>query len=413
MRRNGSAAVVIILIVVIILAVVGGVWYYKVHKVATPSPIQASSQNSTTAANTSTAVEPSSSTSLASTTQITPSSVGSVINDEYDLFILTSLGQDNCGNVSAIHYYDGGTVSSGSYSGYHRIIAAVPLCGPPGGYFAVIFATQDYQHFIIDPNSLANISIPEGSYFAYNPAKVTAVSTDLPIDSPPLTIPLDNFVLVQRNDYNDIYYYGSTPTSTPLTSLVPGLTFYGDTGSTNTLEAESAVDPAYLGNDDVILIKTDSGPLFEYLLVSKEEFDAGSSTLDYIDDGNKIFYRSTQISSTAPLYQTYGQLAPGVCGPLNITYILNNILKSDLVQIGTTLQGAALYTLENSDHPLNHDEFNAKVTPWAATTTTDNGIPVPTYSAYIAKDPVLIFQDPWGRWVGLGEIDIPTTGGCG
>ncbi len=293
----------------------------------------------------------------------------------------------DCGGQSNIQYYDAGTVTSGIYGGYHRILADVPSCSPANDY-AVIFATKDYQTFIVSSSSPEDNSL--ASDLTFNATKVTG-SADIPTDAPPAMIQLGNFVLVQHE-----YYLDSTPTSTPLTSLVPGLTFYADP-----VLGYTSSDTTYLGSYDDVLIKTPSGPLFDYLLLPQEDY---SSSTPYF---SQTYYTQDQISSSVPLYKTYGVIVPNVCSGGFNTNVLQNISQSDLVQVGTTSRGVALYTLKNTDHPLNHDEYNSKV-------ALGNDYTLPSFSAYVAKDPILTFQDPWGRWIGLGEFDYYNSeGGCG
>ncbi|HVO28818.1 MAG TPA: hypothetical protein VMT81_02445 [Candidatus Paceibacterota bacterium] len=423
MNRKGSALlVVVVIIVLIIIAGIAGYLIWKRYSQA-PSLSASSTPLSLTA----------------STTVISLSSTA--ISSNYNLFEITPQGESDCGGFASasIQYYDGGTITSGTYAGYHRIVAGVPVCGPPGGDYAVTFATQDYQTFIAQGTSsdyvaakenyaalvsatstaaitvAGNEAVDLGIYdFDFNYDKVSAFG-NLPTGAPPVNIPLGDFVLVQND-----YWYGDTPTSTPLKSLASGLTFYPDTSRLYTDDNTNvAIDTTYLGNDNDVIVKTDSGPLFDYFLIPKEQF--GSS--DARSGDSEIFYQNSQISSSVPLYKDYGQIAPGGCGGLSVTYLINNVSPNDLAQIGTTSGGTALFisTTSNAFYQLQQDEFNAKVEPLiqAGITSTDEdgfsppSIPLPSSSAYFAKNPVLLFQDPWGRWTGLGELDIPTIGGCG
>ena len=404
MNRKGSTLFIVIGIIVLII-IAGTIGYFVWKKTATPR--QASTST----------IETSSSSVVTAGDGFNPT-------ENYNLFVANP--NNDCGGLPAINYYDGGMITSGPYAGYYRIVGAPPACGPPGGDYGVLFATKNYQTFIaqgtsseyaaaqenyavmISPTSTGvavNAAEDEAATqwglgeFDYNYSKVVGFG-DIPNGAPPATIPLGNFVLVQND-----YWYGAVPTSSPLTSLVSGLTFWSDPSQTYTGTGQTA-DATYLGNNNDVLVKTSSGPVFDYFLISKEEYEDASSTglsLSWPSDG--VFYQKNDISSSAPLYNTYGQIAPGACGGLDTTYLIQNISQSDLIQVGTTTGGVALYTLKNSNQALNQDEYNTKV----------NGPPPApsSFANYVAKNPVLIFQDPWGRWTGLGEFDYQTEGGCG
>lgn len=404
MNRKGSTLFIVIGIIVLIV-IAGTIGYFVWKKTAMPN--QASTN-----------------TVEAISSSVVTTGDGFDPTKDYGLFVANP--NNDCGGLPAISYYDGGTITSGPYTGYHRIVGAPPACEPPGGDYGVLFATKDYQTFIAQGTSSEYAAAQENyavmiaatstdvavnaaeneaatqwglGEFDYNYSKVVGFG-DIPTGAPPATIPLGNFVLVQND-----YWYGAVPTSSPLTSLVPGLTFWGDPSQTYT-GAGQASDATYLGNDNDVLIKTSSGPVFDYFLISKEEYEDASSTgLDFSWPSNGIFYQKNDISSSGSLYNTYGQIAPGACGGLDTTYLIQNISQSDLIQIGTTTGGVVLYTLKNINHPLNNDEYNSKVDGFT-------GAPA-SYADYVAKNPVLIFQDPWGRWTGLGEFDNPTPGGCG
>lgn len=409
MKRRGFSSFVVIGIVVLVIII--GVLMYLILRKPSPTTQTLPTNNATTT------------TPQSTSTQVVISTIGSVINDEYSLFVLNSNDQENCGGIysNSIQYYDGGTISSGPYAGYHRVIAGFPLCAPPGGDYAIVFATKDYQTFIVNASS----SDYNSSSTSYNKTKVVGFA-DLPMDSPPTTIPLGNFVLVKNDSSVDNYWLAAAPTSTSLASLVPGLTFYADPGRNYTGMSGAATDTTYLGNDNDVIVKTASGPLFDYFLIPKEEFE--NPNFDqypaaFENGESEMFYQSSQISSSVPLFQAYGQIAPGICGSVNVTYLVNGISQNDLTQVATTADGTPLFisSASNAFSQLEQDEFNAKVEPWiqeGATSTADPNssslvyTPLPSSSAYFQKNPVLIFQDPWGRWTGLGETDIPTTGGC-
>jgi hypothetical protein len=424
MDRKGFTLIVVIVIIGIVL-IAAAIGYFVWKNSATQQQSQAGYNSPSISASSSLDSNPSPASVIATSTVTSPvfasSSEGTVINDQYGgLFILTAQGDQDCGTPpnsylsgigsGGLRYIDGGMVTSGKYDGYHIVIAGIPNCGPPGGDSPDIFITKDYQTFIVDDTSSDYNADPSTADMVYNKAKVVGFDPDISINSPPQIIQLGNFVLIQ----NDLYV-GTLPTSSSmLTSLVSGLDFYSNAGQDYDypyyFTGPEGPDIAY--GDDV-LVKEPGGPLFTYLLVSKEEFsraDNSSSSLD----GN--FYEINNISSSMPLYKTYGEFSPTSCGGSFTTDVLQNISQSDLSQVGETLSGVSLYTLANPDSQLNNDEFTTKITNQiypATATYMDDGTPVPSFNQYVSKNPVLVFQDPWGRWIALGEYDYELPSGCG
>ena len=231
----------------------------------------------------------------------------------------------------------------------------------------------------------------------------TVTITPVAPGSLPPTIVLGNFVLVRNGPV-----CGNIPTSTPtLSRLGSGYVFYPDPADTYTDPTGRSYDPTHFGNDDDVIIRAPSGALFDYLLVPQEAWAAANGTLGNLTG---VFYRASDISSSALLHGSYGQIAPQSCKGTLATYVLKNLPQSDIVPIGTTEHGVALYGIANASNPLSQDEFNIKIAPWTnagATTISMDGamVPAPSYASYAAKNPVLLFQDPWGRWLGLGETD--------
>jgi hypothetical protein len=318
------------------------------------------------------------------------------------------------------HYYIGyanaGTVHSGPYAGYHLIVANADS----GGVDAVthVFATKDYKTFVVDTSTSTDPFNSAAELYAggaeFNPA--TVVGADhISIDAPPLVIDEGNFALARNGGVNweDTSNLAS---STSLASNIPGLWF-------STVPSSSRVS-----------VETADKLVFDYTLISKEGIaynDAliASSTLSQVYwDLNKVYYTSADLALPASIYESYGVLIPNHCG-VGEAQVLPDVTQEDLMPIASTKRGVQLYTFRNQNNPWNKDEYDKKIT-FAVELNTDRHesrssvdrivggatvpVPIPTFEQYVVQHPVLVFKDPWGRWVGIGEIDYPVlTGGCG
>jgi len=417
MNRKGFSPLIILGIVAAII-IIGAVGYLALQRTKSPATpvaqVQQPSSSQTVLPSTSTQPTTTSTTPVlvASTTNSVPSSTtddSGLENDTYGLFSSIFSDFQEFGQ-----YIDGGTITSGTYDGYHVVIAVIN--GVDVKNNMIYFATKDYKTFIVNASSSDYYNDDPENNDIYNRTKVVGFGS-FTVDSPPKTISLGNFALVQNG------LHGNITTSTPLASLVPGLTFYNYLSNSNNISLNSEGDASlfipgtysknegeYENEYDDVLVKTPSSPLYDYLMISKEEFADSIDTLSYLNYKGVTFYQQNEISSTVPLYQAYGALMPGSCGGTDRTFVLQNISQSDLVQIGSTLNGIALYTFKDPNNQYNKDEFGAKITELIQqgdTSTynfTDDIVPFPSYNDYVAKSPVIIFQDPWGRWVGLGEL---------
>jgi hypothetical protein len=84
------------------------------------------------------------------------------------------------------------------------------------------------------------------------------------------------------------------------------------------------------------------------------------------------------------------------------------------VPIVQTKSGVQLYTFKNPNDSINEDEYKQKITFAVSLGSPRSTTASTTFEQYVKQNPVLIFEDPWGRWIGIGEIDYPiVTGGCG
>ena len=337
----------------------------------------------------------------------------SVISDQYGLFRTTNNDVQNSYQPQT-KYLDDGIIGSGPFMGYHLLAGFISADDPSGGY-TYFFATKDYNSYLLDSSTYPSYSNPvndlKDSDPFFNTQKVVGIAA-LPSHFP-LDISEGNFIL-ERGQAD---WSAKISADKQLLATTVGLGLYSQPFAVQA--AAQSQDAAYaqlLANENdyfsattQVLAQDQAGLIYDYTLISKEEYSRESP-----QNGSDLnFYKKSELNSQSPLYDSYGQLFPGGCGQANLTYVLKNIAVGDLVKVATTNSGVDLYTLKDQNHPLNKSEYSSKVTVWADEFKDINKIDIPSYQNYVAKNPVLIFQDPWGRWVGLGEWQYITGGGCG
>jgi len=347
-----------------------------------------------------------------------------VLNDKYGIFMDTSGDQVNHllnGYSVTTKYQDDGIVSSGQYAGYHLLAAFKSADDPSGGY-TYFFATKDYKTFILDTSTYPAYYEDPAAAFTdpntdFNKAKIIGMA---PIPGNfPATIDQGNFILIR----NQADWTAAASGTIGLKSNTAGLTFYAepinipsgdaspqDPGYKNFL----SVERKYVLTNTSILVQDQNGLAYDYTFLSKEEYGRSSQNSSSSPSYDFNFYKKNELTSTSQLYAEYGELFPIGCGQANLTYVLQNISADDLVPVASSNNGVALYTFKDPNHPINQEAYYSKVTLWKDEFgDINNNEPVPSYQSYVASNPVLVFQDPWGRWVALGEWQYQTGGGCG
>ncbi|MBU3942550.1 hypothetical protein KKA24_01050 [Patescibacteria group bacterium] len=319
-------------------------------------------------------------------------------------------------------YIDDGLISSGPYSGYHRIVALQITGEMYSGISYYLFATKNYKEFYFDPKF-------EG-YFPkklsdFDRTKVIGEFPNIPTNHPE-TISLGNLILIRQDDYyGNFDQFGIGDDAKELSTDVPELRFFVEEPASG--EA-SNIFSDYTSSKTEIKAIDEHGLIFYYLLVSREyyERELEIERLRATQKGyytENYFYSKTDFKSDFSAYNYYGMPFPGACGSITSSgYILKNISINDLTLVGTTSKGVQLYTLVNKNHPLNQYAYKSKITnvyessyssARAEAEKLNNNTPQPTYEEYVAQNPLLIFKDPWGRWVILGEHQFLLMGGCG
>jgi hypothetical protein len=319
-----------------------------------------------------------------------------VPNDQYDLFRYVDNGSQYV-VVPTVKYKDDGTIESGKYSGYHRIAASADYGELGSRNVIFFFATKDYKQFVLDRGS--------EEYYqeqTLDKSKIREMGDIEPAF--PKTIKLNNFTLTKSEyDLSPVF-----STTTKLAGTVPGLDFHTDRSdyfSNGIKKTENYIE----GNSRIYAIDK-YGLAASYNLETSEWEERAKNKENYYEYD---FYKDIDISTSEPIYKKYGQLIPGGCGQIGVSFVLKNIKKDELSLIGKTKRGLEVFVLKDKNHPIYKDQYESKVTEWKSMFATLNDIEPPTYDAYVSKNPVIILKDDLGRWLALGEWEYQTGGGCG
>jgi hypothetical protein len=311
-----------------------------------------------------------------------------LLGDTYQLFAPVPNEPANYDYLPTVEYQEDGVISSGKYQGYHRLAAAYIYNDGPDSLETYIFATKDYKTYVVG-------TYTNGNAYLFNSAKVLKMD-DLPWEHP-LTIDEGNFILTRE------YVNWGSHGSTELVSNVPGLKFFDEPVGILDGSASSIQKPYFMGRTTVA-VEDAYGLAYDYDLESKELYkrhlnaEAGAYA--------EPFYEAGDFTAQSSMYDRYGQLLPSSgCEDMGTSVVLKNISYADVTQIGKTSKGVVLYSLRDVNHNLNKAAYSNKVTDEPDFSDRNESVTPPTYSQYVANNPILLFQDPWLRWVGLEEND--------
>ncbi|MFA5030838.1 MAG: hypothetical protein WC495_04575 [Patescibacteria group bacterium] len=334
------------------------------------------------------------------TNTATNADTSSQVQDKYNIYVQTETDKANNTTYNVVYKNDG-IINSGAYEGYHRVIAGFNLDNRMEGGYEVL-ATQDYKTFV------ANTCTGNPAFDCHsNMDKEIVMSVgDIPLDFPDI-IDVGNFKLV-RGSYD---FNATIDPNLEIQSTIDGYRFYSN--PTDPWLMFSANNSPYFSATSNILVVDQNSIARNYTLLSDEAYDR-----QYPYDIYKIidysFYKEGDYTQSNNLYSSYGQLFPGQCGGGNRDYVLRDVTIADFVQVAVTKKGMKLYKLADSNDAIYAEEYKQKITQWKDDFESINkGAQLPTLEEYIKKNPVLAFQDPFGRWIGLGEWQYLTGGGCG
>jgi len=329
-----------------------------------------------------------------------------------------------------ITYYSAGTLTTGPYSGYTRIMA-IYQPNDPSGPNTNVFATKDNNTYILDTATGATLN---QEYPIFDAKKVTLaanLNTDLPAE-----IQLDGTYSL----YQDGPALGNNTSEnvflTDFSSYTALPTFNGLKLYANTISLFEPGDLAanyYVGTTQVVAVDS-AGVAMQYDLASTASINAYTTAKPAYDAAVKAYDNNPDTTNPYPtitnpglgfttgditgasVYASYSQMKASACSSDLNTWVTKNIGASDLKKIGTE-DGMDIYALVNSTHPLLNWIYTYTIgedKPGDLADSAGNVLPIPTESQFAAKNPLLFVKDNWGRFDMLTQDYYQTTfGGCG
>ena len=318
------------------------------------------------------------------------------LGDTYNVFVQIDYNETLYHGVT---YYEDGIITAGPYSGYRRILASLEPDGPVGVNDYVTLATKDYRTFIL--HAPANGRVPNPMLFNTN---VVIKADVFPTNFPETIAVSKNFVLEREN----IVTATSSILGPELTSTSPGLRFYTNPGDYTHSDFDAY---KFVTGDTSIVVRDTADIKFVYYIAFS---DAKKTDWMVGDIGIKL-------PAESGLYSSYGKALPRGCGgeDTSQSYVLTNTANNE-VQSSPIAEahGVDLYRFTDTNNLLVKAEYDAKSSQISAYLQQDPSssnwlTAVPNYTEYVKKTPILLFRDPWDRWVAVGEIQYELPGGCG
>jgi len=361
----------------------------------------------------------------------------------YGLFVQQEYDKPYEGNpcpptYPVITYVRDGVVESGVYAGYNRIIGFRTWDGPggeiPAPYF---FITKDYKTYKAVKHPLMPIGIePDVSELqtlqrVVDKNKVTGLVDDTKdkINFPhahTLTFGGFTYILESINVEKDsvsenigTLASGESVYSDPVPADAQfGAYGYGVSGEVERDEQGKIfkkLKEYYTGTTKIFVVNK-VGITAAYSLILKGKSELPNNRYERLG----VLY-GLDIVTKESVYKNYNQVTPTACGINSDTYVAKNIADTELRRIGATTYGINLYVFKDTQHPILKAQYSEKVQQFAYDQdlfSSLNGVAgetinVPTYEEYVAKNPVLLFKDNWGRLAIVGEFDYQIDGGCG
>lgn len=387
-------------------------------------------------------------------------------SEDLGLFKISDSDKEN-GVPDSIVYFDAGIFTRGEFKDYTRVLAIRPSEGP-GPSLQFILATKDFKTYLLDDPENKTANYPESDwdnpYMYINKSKImktVALDTEHPktisLEKPFGLIKegsvLTENIKTEQKDKNGNNIYLEEPItkfsqSDSLVSpekqldLFAGGTDWG-TGEGYSDKEKKALETRkkYLLLTTLVHAQDSTGLTYSYILTTQKDIDTylnkfSSNEQDLIAYKKRVVLfnekklkeyptspqfltlpgmKTTKTSSGLEndYYNVYESAFPGACGGTQSTFIIDLPKSDDLVSVLSS-SVYPLYFLKDSKHPLYELAYQAKTDIDDETyKSVNDGKSKPSFEEYVAKHPLLIFKDVWGRWGVVGEFDIKLMGGCG
>jgi hypothetical protein len=337
----------------------------------------------------------------------TSTSLLAIPQDSYGLFMApaSAVSDPNYG-FSGIYLNDG-TIESGPYAGYDRVFFNDAVNCDMGGceYVNILFATKDHQSFILDNNTVSQDALNTLANFD------VYLDASKIVDQSPITsvfrenIATNNVEFVNSDNYSTSSAFGNI---LPLSSPIQGLSFFSDYNSLptrfTTSSDFSAAQNGYINTVNTYVAGFSSGV---------EAEDAAGIGVSYALSifppyGEDVFGGI----ASGTIFTSYGGEG---CSQGDPWYVLKNISDGDLASVGTTQYGVQVYSLKDPNHPLNQAAYYSEVSSVQNFSAMNDNVPAPSFNDFVAKHPILIVKDPFGRLLAIDENEYTYVDGsdCG
>ncbi|MFW5719909.1 MAG: hypothetical protein ACOCXT_02685 [Candidatus Dojkabacteria bacterium] len=322
---------------------------------------------------------------------------------------------------SPTEYYNAGTIQTGTYKGYKKIVAYNFESG--WGSIFSIFATKDNKTFIGD-TFLRHTAFDE----KYLNQQVVTKYDDIETVHP-LRIRINQQFELVRTDFLKSYPFSSDPGihyNFANLKEVPDIKtdtklLYSDSPTKESSNTFEKLFQLYHTGNEMFISVDKTGAAYVYTLAtSMQAAEYQTQLTQFIngkrsekpDNPNLRFVKSDLVTSQA-VYNSYDAAFPNQCGGLQYpdTVKLN---QSNLRKIGT-MQGLSMYSLIKNDHDLHQLQYQEKVIGFGSESEfeQEHGFKTPSLQHYASKNPLLFTQDFLGRWIVLGESELKLKENCG
>jgi len=350
-----------------------------------------------------------------------------------------------------VDYFEVGKYISGKYKGYSRIVGFAQ--GATMGYQpdTYTFITSNYEKYILIENPIKVTAYPTTDYrnplHGLNKEKITKVE-EIKSDLPDVITLDETFAL----------YKGSIQVEVDKNNIVPTdmtnnkFKLKNNFQNYNQISSQNAILKLYIipsqemgewatkiyGQNGVdaynnmlkattgVVIQDNTGLAYSYSLYRLRNIKSNTEFTDGFFEQKNPFsslflsIKKSEIQTDKALFKSYSAAIPQNCSSNSSTYIVSNITPDKLISLGKTIDNIELFILNDKTNPLYQLQFASKPGEdygkgyeeiWSI--AEGKLIKHPTLEEYISKNPLLLFKDPWNRWVLLGEIDYQLPGGCG
>lgn len=342
-----------------------------------------------------------------------------LLNQDLKLFVADSQLEG-----APIQYFQAGILTAGKYQGYTRVVATRSTIDP-GGPSTYTFLTKDFKTYVLSDDPALATEYNGLIYGVLDKKLVTSVEK-VDVTLPDTLIIDQNYSLYGQGLATHSQVIGQTSNGdksienivtdfsaySALKSPYADLKFYGKKYDQITDTTDLKIYNYLSGGSEVYVV--DSTGLVRKYSLSTPVNILTFTTLKPKGVSADLNFKNSDITTSESLFNTYNSFITSGCGSNLDTAVVQNIADTELTKIGTK-SGQDIYKLKDANHTLLKYTYNLKVSEIDDSTFKEMrpGETKPTYEQYVAKNPLLLMRDSWGRLLILQEWDYVLPGGCG